>query len=93
MGNDSSIPFGDGNTRWNAAHFLDLAEFTAAFGIAYDWMYDGFTDAQRATLRGAIVTFGLDYCDQALGGSADFSWWTKTNGNWNVSRSFCCRFV
>lgn len=42
MGNDEDISFGNGTTRWNAQHFLDLAEFTASFAIAYDWMYDAW---------------------------------------------------
>ena len=85
MGKDASIPFGDGNTRWNWQHFLDVGEFTSAFGIAYDWMHDGFTDDQRSQLREAITTFGLTYCDNAYtaGANGENAWWTGVNGNWN----------
>ncbi|MFT2622296.1 hypothetical protein ACMWQU_28510, partial [Escherichia coli] len=31
---------------WNPGHFLDTAEMTHAFAIAYDWGYQGWTDAQ-----------------------------------------------
>jgi hypothetical protein len=87
MGNDASIPFGDGDTRWNPAHFLDVAEFSSAFGIAYDWFFDGFSDEQKTTIRNALVTNGLQYCKGALEGASSastFSWWTAVDGNWNV---------
>lgn len=85
MGGDASIPFGDGDTRWNWQHFLDVGEFTSAFGIAYDWMYDGFTEEQRTALRTAIVTYGLNYCDDAYtaGPTGANAWWLGVNGNWN----------
>lgn len=83
MGNDSSIPFGVSPTRWNAEHFLDLAELTSAFGIAYDWFYDGFIDDQKTQLRSAIITYGLNYCNAVYTSTVDYSWWTATNGNWN----------
>jgi hypothetical protein len=79
MGDDASIPFGDPATgRWNPAHFLDLAEFTSAFGIAYDWFHDGFSDDQKTKLRDAIVTNGLNYCQASLTGASSassYSWW------------------
>lgn len=83
MGGDPNVPFGTDATRWNAVHFLDLAEFTAGVAIAYDWMYDGWTDAQRTTIRNAIVTNGLDFCQASLSGASSagaFSWWTGVNG-------------
>ena len=38
-------------TNWNPRHFLDTAEMTHAFAIGYDWLYEAWTPAQRATLR------------------------------------------
>lgn len=46
-------------TDWNPAHFLDVAEMTAAMGIGYDWFYDQLSPADRQTLRTAIVEKGL----------------------------------
>ena len=40
-------------------HFLDTAEMSAAFGIAYDWLYDVFSDDQKSQMRQALTTFGL----------------------------------
>jgi hypothetical protein len=44
---------------WGPRQFLDTAELTAAFSVAYDWLYDGWTPAQRATIRQAIIDRGL----------------------------------
>ncbi|KAG8754651.1 hypothetical protein FRC14_004868 [Serendipita sp. 396] len=37
---DTSQAGNDPTDPWNSAHFLDTAELTAAFAIAYDWLYD-----------------------------------------------------
>ena len=44
---------------WNPSHFLDVAEMTNALAIGYDWLYPVLTDADRATIRQAIVEKGL----------------------------------
>jgi hypothetical protein len=86
------VPFGDGNTRWNPAHFLDVGEFCATFAIGYDWLYDYWNEEQKTNIRNAIVTFGLTYGLNALENNADastngYAWWTgvngMVNGNWN----------
>jgi len=45
---------------WYPTHFLDDGEITAALGLGYDWLYNVLTVDQRATLRAAIATKGLD---------------------------------
>ncbi len=67
---------------WNPKHFLDVAEMTHAFAIGYDWLYNVWTPEQRATLREAIITHGLEpamvcYKDPKVG------WWCRCNHNWN----------
>ncbi|MFZ5831234.1 MAG: heparinase II/III domain-containing protein [Planctomycetota bacterium] len=52
---DAAAKFPD----WNPSHFLDTAEMTHAFAIGYDWLYDCWTNEQRATLREAIVRLGI----------------------------------
>ena len=32
---------------YNTCHIIDTGEFVHAFGIGYDWMYEGFTQKQR----------------------------------------------
>src|SRR5512133_4084809 len=44
---------------WNPRLFLDSAEMTHAFAIAYDWLYDAWTPQQRTLIGQAIVLHGL----------------------------------
>ena len=65
---------------WNPSHFLDTAEMTHAFAIGYDWLYAGLSREQRAWIREAIVTKGLDpaleFYDNRRG-------WVNATHNWN----------
>ena len=45
---------------WNPKHFLDTAEMTHAFAIAYDWLFDVWSPEQRRVIRTAIVEKGLE---------------------------------
>lgn len=89
---NTSTSFGDGVTRWNPDHFLDLAEFCATFAVGYDWLYSWLSDQQKAYMRDWIVTFGLNYGEAALNGDASastYNWWANLGngapvaGNWN----------
>lgn len=76
-------PFGFSATDpWNTKHFLDVAEFTAAFAYAYDWMYDAWSPDQKNQIKQAMLDFGIAYGLQAYNGG-DFGWWRNVNGNWN----------
>lgn len=46
---------------WNPGHALDMGEMSAAFGIAYDWMYDGFSEEQREKIANALKSEGLTH--------------------------------
>ncbi|HUT90151.1 MAG TPA: heparinase II/III family protein [Thermoguttaceae bacterium] len=65
---------------FNPRHFLDTAEMTHALAIAYDWLYDTWTESQRATIRGAIVELGLK---PGLEVYRDGGWWARSIHNWN----------
>lgn len=65
---------------WHPKHFLDTAEMTHAMAIAYDWLYDQWTPAQRTEVREAIVKDGLD---AGLRVYHKNYWWVKTSYNWN----------
>lgn len=87
-GNDTTQYFGEAGDNWNTGHFLDVAEFTEAFAIAYDWMYDAWTAEQRDAIAWSIINLGLNYgltayTDESVG----YQWWTKVQGNWNCVRS------
>ncbi|MBI1373499.1 MAG: DUF4962 domain-containing protein [Phycisphaera sp.] len=68
---------------WNPSHFLDVAEMTHAFAIGYDWLYDAWTDAQRKTIREAIVRQGLTPGLNSYSGKEHYGWWTDAVHNWN----------
>ncbi|GJE85790.1 hypothetical protein PsYK624_018690 [Phanerochaete sordida] len=80
--------FGPNNsTKWNPSHFLDTAEMTAAFGIAYDWLNDVLTADQKSFIMTNMITYGLSQGIHAYQNSVsgDFTgWWAnKITGNWN----------
>ncbi|CUA69643.1 hypothetical protein RSOLAG22IIIB_04019 [Rhizoctonia solani] len=84
---NGTTSFGTQGNNWYTAHFLDVAEFTNAFAIGYDWMYDAWTPTQREAIMWSIITLGLkwgvaSYNDPTSHGS--FGWWQNdVNGNWN----------
>jgi len=67
---------------WNPSHFLDTAEMTAALGFGYDWLYPHLTDAQRKTIRDAIIKHGLNEGMLCYEGKAKYGWWTRATHNW-----------
>ncbi|SCZ99350.1 BZ3500_MvSof-1268-A1-R1_Chr7-2g09496 [Microbotryum saponariae] len=82
---NTSQPFGVTGDNWNTQHFLDVGEFTTAFAIAYDWMYDAWTPAQRTAIMWSILTLGLDKGIEVYENAAGYGWWSKSSieGNWN----------
>lgn len=83
-GNSSDHPFGEPETRWNPDHFLDTAEMMAAYAFAYDWMYDAWSDEERAEIIDWIVTYGLSPGMKLY--QTNQAWWSQEkngNGNWN----------
>ena len=79
--------FGNATTdRWNPTHFLDTAEFVAAYGYAYDWLYDVLTDDQKSQIRWTMIEYGLNLGLIAFNNSDNryTGWWaTNIYGNWN----------
>ena len=66
--------------NWNPSHFLDTAEMTYAFAVGYDWLYDNWTEQQRAIISLAIVEKGLK---PALNAYQSSERWTTAEHNWN----------
>ena len=74
---------------WGPAHFLATAEISAGVAVCYDWMYNGFTEQQRAIIRNmakvkafneAIIAYrgtGPQYPSTKYG-------WVNYGNNWNV---------
>jgi hypothetical protein len=65
---------------FNPRHFLDTAEMTHALAIAYDWLFDQWSESQRATIRTAIVNMGLK---PGLRVYESRSGWHRDVHNWN----------
>ncbi len=65
---------------FNPRHFLDTAEMTHALAIAYDWLYDQWSDSQRATIRKAIIELGLK---PGMRVYESRSGWHRSEHNWN----------
>ena len=65
---------------WNPAHFLDTAEMTHAVALAYDSLFDEWTEEQRRILREAIVKLGIK---PALKRYAKKFGWHLGENNWN----------
>ncbi|MEO6523740.1 MAG: heparinase II/III family protein [Mucilaginibacter sp.] len=76
---DNAAKFPD----WDIEHFLGTAEMDQAFAIAYDWLYDVWTDPQKQIIKTAIkdkaLEGGLLYY-QGKGPGFD---WAKAEHNWN----------
>ncbi|KAH9857976.1 chondroitin AC/alginate lyase [Lenzites betulinus] len=83
-GNAASDAFGPAGTdKWNPMHFLDTAEFSAAFAIAYDWLHDAWTNDQRTQILSSMKTYGLEVGLNAFT-NASTGWWANNiDGNWN----------
>jgi hypothetical protein len=70
---------------WNPPHFLDTAEMTRAFAIAYDWLYDCWSEDQKQLIRDAILQKGLEPALLYYRGRKPAVWqWSPTwVQNWN----------
>ena len=66
---------------WNPTRFIDTAEMTHAFAIGYDWLYNALTADERAWVRDALISKGLD---QALPVYQQKARWTVEHFNWNI---------
>ncbi len=68
---------------WNPSHFLDTAEMAHAVAIGYDWLHEAWSDAQRKTLRDAMIHHAIEPAFGRYRGGANWSWDVAVN-NWNV---------
>lgn len=71
---------------WNPSHFLDAAEMTHAFAIAYDWLSGSFSESDRRMIREAIVEKGLKPADRLAyrgGPNGTMTSWAIRENNWN----------
>jgi hypothetical protein len=45
---------------WNPSHWLDVAEMSMALAFGYDWLFHHLSAADRATIRQALNTHGIN---------------------------------
>ncbi len=65
---------------WYPTHFLDTGEMTATLGLGYDWLYPVLSTADRATIKNAIATKGIDpWLERIKSGDAIH----HEHNNWN----------
>ena len=69
---------------WNPDHFLDTAEMTHAFAVAYDWGYASWDSTQRARLRQAILDKGLAPSQKVYDATSVNDAPYKYLGNWSM---------
>ncbi|KAJ7473453.1 heparinase II/III family protein [Mycena latifolia] len=80
-GNGSTV-FGPDDDRWNSGHFLDTAELSAAYAIAFDWLYDMWSPDQKSMMISTLLKYGLQPGVTQVTTAA--GWWRNNiNGNWN----------
>ncbi len=65
---------------WYPGHFLGTSEMTLAMAIGYDWLGSALSEADRTTIRTAIVTKGLNPGLNEFSRRTD---WTKNGTNWS----------
>ena len=58
---------------------------SSAFGIAYDWFYDYWSDTRKSQILSSLIQYGLQPGLDAYTNPSNFNGWWKNNitGNWN----------
>lgn len=68
---------------WDPDHFLGTAELTHAFAIAYDWLFDVWTNEQKRVIKQAITDRGLASGFLYYHGLSRAFNWAAVTHNWN----------
>ncbi len=74
---------------WNPAHYLTTGEFTFIVGLGYDWLYDTFSEEQRAYIEANLLEKGVGYThklyfNQLVEGKDGYIGWWQSRSNWNA---------
>ena len=70
---------------WNPGHYLDTATISSEFAIAYDWLFDYWTDEQKSVIREAIYKHSLDPTLKSYYNQGPVSiFWATCDHNWNI---------
>jgi len=66
---------------WNhIMHFLDTGDYSRYMGLAYDWLYDDWSELEKRTIRNAFVKHGIGASLNHLRNKSNFA---SQENNWN----------
>lgn len=68
---------------WHPSHYLDVSEMCAAYAIGYDWLYDYWSDEQKAYLEETIKNRSLLNTRWEYYIDSSDHWVTRVS-NWNA---------
>lgn len=69
---------------WNPKHFLDTSAIIGGYAVAYDWLYDVWTEEQKELIRSKMIAYGLSEAQNAYNGVGVSDWWATTDNNWSM---------
>ena len=72
-------------------HALNTAETMIAFAIAYDWLYDCWTDSQKELIEKTVYEKGMQFahdCYYGMG-TGTSTWWATNDTNWGAAANSC----
>ena len=70
--------------NWNTQSYLDVAEISTIVSIAYDWMYDAWTQPQKDNMSQKLLE-AIDYTNKLYKGEVpDPNGWLGCTNNWNA---------
>ena len=64
---------------WGDILFLNTAEISAAYAIAYDWLYDTWSEQQKAVIKNALIEKNFRIANKLFNTGTD---WTQQDANW-----------
>jgi hypothetical protein len=66
--------------RWNSQHFLDVAEMTAPFAIAYGWLHDAWTAYQKCAIMSTMIQYRIVLRLPVFTTTTTTYWWWTASG-------------
>lgn len=72
----------DNYPSWHPNNFLGVAEISGGIAVAYDWMYNGMTEEERAYIKGVLLNKSLYLGALSYEGISDV-FFVTADSNWN----------
>lgn len=74
---------------WNHTNMLSNAEMSYAVSLAYDWLYDYWSDEQKRIIEEAVYKNVYEPVLNMYRNDLNSSWWAHTTGNWGSVTNGC----